>query len=40
MSKAKKKLIFGLLSIVIIVLIIAIGGKGYMNNKEKENINY
>ena len=38
MSKAKKKLIFGLLSIVTIVLIIAIGGKEYMNNKEKENL--
>ena len=38
MSKAKKKLIFGLLSIVTIVLIIVIGGKEYMNNKEKENL--
>lgn len=38
MSKAKKKLIFSLLSIVTIVLIIVIGGKEYMNNKEKENL--
>lgn len=38
MSKGKKKLIFGLLSIVIIVLIIAIGGKEYMSNKKKENL--
>lgn len=38
MKKIKKKLIFILLSVVIIALILSIGGKIYMSNKENENI--
>lgn len=38
MSKVKKKLIFGLLLIVIIALILVVGGKLYMTNKENKNL--
>lgn len=38
MKKRKKGLVIGLLSVVIITLIIVIGGKMYMDNKEKENL--
>ena len=38
MKKRKKGLVIGLLSVVIIALIIVIGGKFYMDNKEKGNI--
>ena len=38
MSKTKKKLIFALLSIVIMFLVIVIGGKPYITDKEKENL--
>lgn len=38
MKKRKKGLMIGILSFVIIALIIVIGGKMYMDNKEKGNI--
>jgi hypothetical protein len=38
MKKNKKGLLMGILPVVIVVLIIAIGGKLYMINKENENI--
>ncbi len=38
MKKRKKGLMIGILSFAIIALIIAIGGKLYMDNKEKENL--
>lgn len=38
MKKRKKGLIIGILSFAIIALIIAIGGKLYMGNKENENL--
>lgn len=38
MKKRKKGLTIGILSFVIIALIIVIGGKLYMDNKEKENL--
>lgn len=38
MKKRKKGLTIGILSFVIIGLIIVIGGKLYMDNKEKENL--
>lgn len=38
MNKTKKKLIFSLSSIMIVVLIIVIGGKMYMNDKNNEKI--
>lgn len=38
MKKRKKGLVIGILSLVIIALIIVIGGKMYMSNKEKGNI--
>lgn len=38
MKKRKKGLMIGIVSFVIIALILAIGGKLYMSNKEKENL--
>ncbi|GAB7390683.1 hypothetical protein [Lactococcus garvieae] len=38
MKETKKELKVGILSIVIIALIIVIGGKMYMKNKENENL--
>lgn len=38
MKKNKKGLMFSLLSVLMLVLILAIGGKVYMSNKENENI--
>ncbi|MEY8443964.1 hypothetical protein AALA52_06895 [Lactococcus ileimucosae] len=38
MKKNKKGLVFSLLSVLMLVLILAIGGKVYMSNKENENI--
>lgn len=37
MKKRKKGLVIGILSFVIIALIIVIGGKLYMNKKEKQD---
>ncbi|WP_288622846.1 hypothetical protein [uncultured Streptococcus sp.] len=38
MKKRKKEPVLGLLSVVIIALILSVGGKIYMSNKENENI--
>ncbi|WP_341485245.1 hypothetical protein VNN41_11235 (plasmid) [Lactococcus garvieae] len=38
MEKTKKGLTMGILSVIVIALILVIGGKLYMSNKENENI--
>lgn len=38
MKKRKKGFMIGILSLVIIALIMVVGGKLYMRNKEKENL--
>ena len=38
MKKTKKGLTTGILSVIVIALILVIGGKLYMSNKENENI--
>lgn len=38
MEKTKKGLTMGILSVIVIALILVIGGKFYMSNKENENI--